>query len=446
MRLLAAVLGLSTFLSAQSLPAPQESLIFTNVNIVDTGEGRVERNMTVVIEQGKIRSIARFGLIAGGHGMRVVNAAGKYLIPGLWDMHAHTAERRASWDEKVIYPLYLANGVTAVRDMGGDPILLAERRQHLERGDLLGPHVFVEEHGSRPPAQSDSVTLPAEARRDSYVPIVAQSSELTIPFHSSERVTIAELTAQGNRSVEQLGGILLACSSQEQSLRELRLQALTRGDLATYSSLRLETMATYDPQKARQLFLDLALHATWQVPTLVWSQTMARLDDPQFSSDSRLAYVPRAVRSQWDPKVLMRHLSADEFASVKKEAARDLELTNAMHRIGVQFLAGTDAPDPYVVPGFSIHDELEWMVKSGFSAGQALQAATFNPALYMVKLDQYGVVKPNHVADLVLLDGNPLEDIRNTRKISAIVLGGKYFSRSDLDQMLAEVKQQAANE
>src|ERR1700758_2732355 len=137
MRLLAALLGLTTFLSAQSQPAPQESLLFTNVNIVDTGDGHVDRNMTVLIEEGRIRSIARFGLIAGGRGLHVVNTGGKYLIPGLWDMHAHTAEESAAWNEKVIYPLYLANGVTAVRDMGGAPGLLAERLQPLAQGEVL---------------------------------------------------------------------------------------------------------------------------------------------------------------------------------------------------------------------------------------------------------------------------------------------------------------------
>jgi amidohydrolase family protein len=452
MRLPAAILGLSTLLSAQS-KTPPESLLFTNVNIVDTRQGRVERNMTVLVEEGHIRSIARYGLIAGGRGLRVVNAAGKYLIPGLWDMHAHTAEQRAGWHEKIIYPLYLANGVTAVRDMGGDPVLLNERRQRLEQGELIGPHIFREMNMSSAvtnpaeDAQLDSVQTLSDLPRDSYATTSEQISGLRVPARVSEPDSAADLAARGTRSsLEQLGGVLLACSSQEQTLREQRLAALAHSDLDSYSLVRLKTLATYDPQKARSFFLELATHATWQVPTLVWSQTMARLDDPQFPSDPRLAYVPGGIRSQWDPKFLLRNLSAEQFASVRKEAARDLELVNAMHRIGVQFMTGTDAPDPYVIPGFSLHDELEWMVKTGFTATQALQAATFNPALFMVKLDQYGMVEKDHVADLVLLDANPLEDIRNTRKISAVVLGGRYFSRSDLDRMLREVREQAAKE
>jgi hypothetical protein len=331
--------------------------------------------------------------------------------------------------------------------MGGDPALLAERRQRLERAELTGPHVFVDEHPSPPvPAGNDLQIEPLQALsdppRDSFVPIAEQLSDHGVLTRASERESPAALSTQ--HSIEQLGGVLLACSSQEQSLREQRLAALSRRDLQAYSALRLKTIATYDAAKARKFFYQLADHATWQVPTLVWSQTMAALDDPRFAADARLSYVPRLVREQWDPKLLLRRLSPDQYASVKTEAARDLELTTAMHRSGVQFLAGTDAPDPYVVPGFSLHDELEWLVKTGFTPTQALQAATLYPTLFMVQLSHYGVVEPDHEADLVLLDGNPLEDIRNTRKISAVVFSGKYYSRSDLDKMLREIREQAA--
>jgi hypothetical protein len=441
MRSLLAVFCLSVFLAAQSKPTLPESLIFTNVDVVDTREGQVHRNMTVLVEGGRIRTVAHFGLIATGRGVRIINAAGKYLIPGLWDMHAHTAERHVTWDDKVIYPLYLANGVTAVRDVGGDPTLLAERQQSLARGEVAGPHVFVEERQSltmkspKQPSGLDLVGAFSDPRRDFYLP---EPSAV-----SSDAISVAE---SPQHSIELLDGMLLACSSQEQTLREQRLAALAHGDLDTYSALRERTIATYDPQKAWSLFIQLSDRGTWQVPALVWSQTLSSLDNPRIQADPHLTYVPAHLRAQWDPQLLLQHLSAPQFVRIKHEAARDLELTTAMHRGGLQFLAGTDAPDPYVIPGFSLHDEMEWLVKSGLTPTQALQAATFNPALFMVKLDQYGVVEPNHVADMVLLDGNPLEDIRNTRKISAVILGGKYYSRPDLDKMLEQAKAQAAKE
>jgi len=117
-----------------------------------------------------------------------------------------------------------------------------------------------------------------------------------------------------------------------------------------------------------------------------------------------------------------------------------------MHKAGVQFLAGSDGPDPYVFPGFGLHDELEWLVKSGFTPLQALQAATVNPALFLAKGSSYGVAEVGRVADLVLLDANPLEDIGNTRKIFGVVVGGKYYSRGALNKMLEQVENLAAQE
>jgi imidazolonepropionase-like amidohydrolase len=128
------------------------------------------------------------------------------------------------------------------------------------------------------------------------------------------------------------------------------------------------------------------------------------------------------------------------------EKLLDIQLVHDMHRHGVQFLAGSDGPDPFVFPGFSLHNELELLVRSGLTPLQALQTATFNPALFMQKLDRYGIIEHGHVADLVLLDANPLIDISNTRKISAVVLGGRYFPRVELDMMLRDAEDRAAKE
>lgn len=149
---------------------------------------------------------------------------------------------------------------------------------------------------------------------------------------------------------------------------------------------------------------------------------------------------------QWDPAKLRKDTSPEELMLLKAEAARDLELVKAMHEAGVPFMAGSDGPDPYVFPGFSLHDELEWLVKSGFTPLQALQSATLNPALFLGRIDKYGLVEPEHVADLVLLDANPLDDIRNVGKIFGVVANGKYYSRKDLDIMLQQVEKLALQE
>jgi hypothetical protein len=246
--------------------------------------------------------------------------------------------------------------------------------------------------------------------------------------------------------MDHLTSVLLACSSEEEELRQERREAEASRDLAGLWSVGLRAIATYDPGKAQNLFLELSSNNTWQVPALVWTQASANLDHSDLGTDPRLQYVPASVRAQWQPGNLLRQTAPKRLADLKAEAARSAELVGSMQRAGVRFLAGTNSPEPYVFPGFSLHDELELLVKSGLTSLQALQAATSNPALFLIKLDQYGIVEEDHVADLVLLDASPLEDIRNTRKIFAVIVGGKYYSREDLDLMLAGVERAAEKE
>ena len=239
---------------------------------------------------------------------------------------------------------------------------------------------------------------------------------------------------------------MLACSSEENELRQKKLAARANHDGAAYAAATMRALATYDRNQASSLFIQFAENATWQVPTLVWTRANATLDNPAIKADVRMKYAPASLRVEWDPEKLLKQTSPEEMADLQKEFARDLELVRAMHKSGVPIMAGSDGPDPYVFPGFSLHDELELLVKSGFTPTEALQAATFTPTLFLAKGESYGVVEKDHVADLVLLDANPLEDITNIRKINAVVLGGKYYSREDLDRMLAQVEQAAAKQ
>ena len=450
---------------------PTQVLIFTNVNVVNMRDGNIAHGLTVVIKKGHITGVAKLGFVAPDHNIQIVNANGKYMVPGLWDMHVHSAFVSPAWDENVIYPLYIANGVTGVRDMGGDPDVLESRRSRIEGGALLGPRLILAGPflaGGKGDKQTIAVNTPEEARqavdtvkkrgldfvkvlsvpRDSYFAIAEEAKREKIPFvgHVPYSASIREASAAGQKSIEHLSGVLLACSSREEEFRAQGLAALGRRDYAAYQKLGSQIMATYDPVKAGALFLQLAQSNTWQVPTLVWTQANSQIDNPDIESAPHLKYVPASVRGQWDPAKLRANVSSDELVVLKAEAARDVELVKAMHSAGVQFMAGSDGPDPYVIPGFSLHDELEWLVKSGFTPLQALQSATFNPAQFLGKMEKYGVVEPGHVADLILLDENPLTDISNTRKIFGVVVNGKYYSRQELDAMLQQVEKLAAQQ
>ncbi len=461
--LLSLILEFASVLPAQTKPASTQ-LTITHASVVDTRSGRLQANQTVVIRDGLIISVSAAPASAG----TVIDAKGKYLIPGLWDMHVHSALTPV-WDENAIYPLYVANGVSGVRDMGGDPDLLEQRGGRINRGELLGPHMIMAGPfiaGGKSDKQTIAVSTPEEARaavdtlklrgvdfikilsnisREVYYAVAEESAKQKIDFvgHVPIAVSVAEASTAGQRSIEHLTGFTLACSSQEAEIRQKLVDARARRDFAAFIPLTQQALDSYDPARAASLFAVLIKNHTWQVPTQVWTQTDAAIDDPKLLSDSRLKYVPTAIRTGWDPKERRQNTSTEELKVNKASAARDLELLRSAHAAGVPIMAGSDGPDPFIYPGFSLHDELEWLVKVGFTPAEALQAATLRPAEFLGKLDQYGVVESGHAADLVLLEANPLQDIRNTRRISAVVLEGKYHSRSELDGILAHVAELA---
>jgi imidazolonepropionase-like amidohydrolase len=172
------------------------------------------------------------------------------------------------------------------------------------------------------------------------------------------------------------------------------------------------------------------------------------IDDIVQVQDERLKYIPESLRKRWSPKenFLLRYRTLEYIAYNKRLFKKELELVAAMHRAGVGFLAGTDLSIPYVFAGFSVHDELALFVEAGFTPMAALQTATRNPAIFFGELSSDGTIETGKFANLVLLAANPLEDIRNTRRIDAVVLKGRFFSKVELDRMLAEAEQRAATD
>ena len=454
-----------------SVPASADTLILTHVNVIDTRHGLMLPDMTVVVKDGRIKAVAKLGLISTNHHTQVINASGKYLIPGLWDMHAHSAGPDKPWDANVILPLYLANGITGIRDMGGNPDVLETRRRQVEAGELLGPHMVIAGpflNGGKSDLNTIAVNTPDEARlavaslkarKMDFIKILSdisppvywaisdesRSQHMRFVGHVPPSVSAAEAASLGQGSIEHLTGVLLASSSKEEELRPRMLAAISTRNSKTYSSLQLEALNTYSTSKAWSLFEKFVDDCTWQVPTLVWAVADANLDNPEITHDPHLKYVPASILRNWTPAKLLPH-DPEQLALAKKLTSQNMEMVRSMHRAGVFMLAGSDSPDPYDIPGFSLHDELDLLVKSGFTPMQALQAATFQPALFLTRLDRYGVVEEDHVADLVLLDQDPLIDINNTRKISAVIFGGKYLDRGQLDEMLGQAETAAKND
>ena len=262
--------------------------------------------------------------------------------------------------------------------------------------------------------------------------------------HIPNSVTLLEAAAAKQRSIEHLIGIELACSSREKDLRPKILATKPVG--IEFDSLVLAALQSYSDERCKGVFADLKKNGSWPVPTLAVWRSVGMLNDPQFTSDNRVRYFSGELRD-WmtgkaDPR--MREWSASEFGVRRDIFTAESKLTGELFRAGVPMLAGTDVGNAFCFPGFSLHDELALLVESGVSPLGALQMATRNPALFMDAADKYGSVTPGKIADLVLLDADPLKDIHNTTKISAVFLSGREFNRAALNQLLKDAENSAA--
>ncbi|HEX6730481.1 MAG TPA: amidohydrolase family protein, partial [Pyrinomonadaceae bacterium] len=361
-----------------------------------------------------------------------------------------------------------------VRIMWGAPIHFGWRKE-IEEGTLLGPRMAIAGSildGPKPiwPG-SMPISNEAEARqavistkqqgydfvkvysllsRDAYFAIADEAKKQHIPFagHVPQLVSIAEASDAGQKSVEHLTGILAACSAREQELRQRLNQSFSnqrpgqRPFLGPLTRLMLET---FSKQKANTLFARLKQNQTWQCPTLTVLRSGAFLNDPSFRNDPRLKYMPAELRTSWDPAndFRFRSRTAEDFALARSVYKKQFEIVGLMHKAGVEFIAGTDVLNPFCFPGFSLHDELAILVEAGLSPMEALQTATLNPARFLGKEQDIGTVAKGKIADLVLLDANPLNDIRNTTKINSVVVNGRLLGRTDLDQLLTQVQARA---
>ncbi len=421
-------------------PADKRIFYITHVTVIDATGAPAQTDMTVEIQDGRIAKIAKTGKINAGASTHVVDARGKFLIPGLWDMHVHTIF--GDWlpgGREITLPLFVANGVTGVRDMGGELETLLEWRKEIGQGKLLGPRMIVSGpmlDGPQPRFPSSVAIRTPEDGRKAVDDIAEEARKQGIPFagHVPDTIRASEASNAGQKSFEHLIGIFEGSSPLE-------------GEFLKGPKGIGKFMQTFDDARAHALAALLAKNHTWQCPTLVWERGGNLLDGTDFASDTRVKYAPSAWKDvTWKrfSDEIRQGYATDDLATRKRFVQKELDVVNLLHRAGVQFLTGTDtAAGVRVFPGFSLHEELQLFVKAGFTPMEALQTATLNPAKYLGMQDRLGTIEKGKLADLVLLDANPLEDIANTQKIAAVFLNGRYFSRADLDKILEQVENAA---
>jgi imidazolonepropionase-like amidohydrolase len=449
------------------------ALAITHVTVIDATGATAQPDQTVVIKDGRIVDLGKSADTLVPAGAETMDGTGKFLIPGLWDMHAHIAA-----GARDCLVLYLANGVTGVRDMHAySPEMIFNLRKDIEAGKLTGPRIIAcgaMIDGPNPTAGTsalvagdaaqgraavrslkkrgaDFIKVHSRLPRDVYVVIADEAKKQGLPFagHVPESVSALEASDAGQKSIEHLTGLWISCSTQEEALRKENVAALRSGrpmDLALLFRVGLKPVDSFSEAKAQALYQRYVKNHTWQTPTLVMIRAVCSLDDPRFTADPRVKYLSPFVRSFWDVKSPLIQPIVETMANsgLKRVYKRSLEEVGKMHRVGVEIMAGVDHPFPFCFPGFSVHDELALMVEAGLTPMEALQTATRHPARYLDRLADLGTVEKSKSADLVLLDANPLDDIKNTNRIAAVVTRGKLLSRETIRKMLADLEQRPA--
>ena len=438
--------------------AQDGTVVIRRVTIIDVARGRRLADQTVVMQGTRITAVGPHDSAAVPSGSRVVEGRERYLIPGLWDMHVHTVGAHGV----AMLPVYVAYGVTGVRDMGADLGILRPARARIASGAMVGPRIVMAGPildgplGAPMPAEHRrwriEVTDTVAARRlvDSiaaagadfikvherlaapvYHAIADQARQrgLGIAGHAPASLGPAAASAAGQRSIEHLVNVPIPCTAREAE----ELQARS-GFEALFGRCSRE-----DPAPLMQGFAE---RGTWHTPTLVVQARLA-LGAGATPGDPGLRHVPASVRATLSEVMPIDapRPPDDVRLRLQRLIRKRIEQVGALHRAGVGLLVGSDAPA--VAPGWSVHEEMRLFVDAGMSTLEALRAATRAPAMFLGAADSLGTIAPGFAADLVLLEADPLADIRNTTRIAAVIANGRLLDRAALDALLADAERRA---
>jgi imidazolonepropionase-like amidohydrolase len=452
-----AILSVIPVMLALAPHCPSQVVAFENVNVIPMDRERVVERQTVIVRDGRIAQIGPAGRVKAPEGAVRVEATGKYVIPGLAEMHGHLPSPDASRElvEHILY-LYVANGVTTVRGMLGNPAAL-ERRAAVASGTLLGPRLYVAgpafSGGSaktieiaekmvrdQKAAGYDLLKIAEGATPAVYDAIAKTAHEVKIDFagHVPNEVGVRRAIAAKQRSIDHLDNYLEALEADDSPVRQA--DAKTRAEQLPFH---------VDERKIAELARLTRQAGVWNAPTMaLWEEfhngetgeeLRARLTETK--------YMPRSTVEQW---VKTKNNSLQPAANIfmgfgvgGKTGPRVIELRRKMlkglHDAGALIVLATDSPQMFSVPGFSIHREMQVMVASGFTPFEVLQAGTCNVAVYFNTLKETGTIEQGKRADLILLDGNPLQDIANVARRAGVMVAGRWLPEREIQERLEKL-------
>jgi len=471
------MIRLGVFLLATALHA--QTMAITGVNVVDVVTGKAIPGQTVVIAADRIRAMGPAATAQIPAQSQTIDGTGYYLIPGLWDMHVHFRSNpvdpdRVLADENAgTLELFLVNGVVGVREMGGD---LSEHvlrwREEIKSGKRVGPRILTA--GRKldvvKPAWPGSIsTTTPEEGREAVRQMKRAGADFIKVYHGDVeapvlKAVLSEAHATGLKVVGHLPRNLSLQTVQELGLDEMEHSTLTAPKQADFDRFAVErqerikaglAMDTaemarrltwmHDADEAKRLYPLMAARPLWVTPTLaVQARVRYEIAERKFDGDPRKRYIGPAIWASWDPGAGRRKPAAAGLLDLfKQQLKQGRQLTAEAHKAGVRILLGTDCgvSNNYMLPGWSVHEELAALVEAGLTPAEALRAATVNPAKWRGELATEGTVEKGKRADLLLLRSNPLTAIAATREVEAVFLGGAYYPRSKLDAMLDVAEQ-----
>lgn len=437
-------------------------LVIENVSIIDGIIPSIQPNKTIVIVGNRIKVIGNKGKVSIPAKAKIINGEGKFLIAGLWDSHVHLSSGEYS------LPLFIANGVTSVREMGGDLQQVKDLRDRVAKGQLLGPRIKIS--GTILESERWMTWASENAKKDNdaeFLDTLSKRIGVSTPEHARE--VIKKLAEQGvdlikvrnTHSAETFLAILSEAKKYgiPVAAHAPRMNLITASDGGLKSIEHVETVASLRRDvEVDDLAKAFVRNGTWYAPTLIvqviWRLTpkstlLDSLNDVEGKINERNLYLSRALLYRWKRDFdMQKNEGSFDWAAQTRKGISEFR---TMHQKGIGVLAGTDFGAPLIYAGFSLHDELEALVKEGgLTPFEALQTATKNPASFFGMQEEIGTIEANKIADLVLLTANPLENISNTKQIDSVILNGKYLSPSDLQRLLKttrkEVEKQNENQ
>lgn len=438
-----AVVAVFSVMLVPATSALAEPTAFINVNVISMTDDRVEPGQTVIVEDGLIAVIGPVDSIPLAKDTTIIDGTDRYLIPGLTEMHAHIPTASSPELGRVM-ALFVANGVTTVRGMLGRSSHL-RLRDELLRGDTFGPRLVT----SGPSLNGDSVRDAADGAqqvreqyeagydflkihpglsKDEYGAIADAANELGMPFggHVPADVGVESALAAGMATIDHLDGYLAALMPPDSDA--------SGGYGGFFDVLLAEQIVE---ERIVALAMETAASDTWNVPTeALFEHRVSEVTVAELSSQPEMLYMPRETVQQW-ARSKERQENERGFDSDVARRAIELRrmLIKALHEAGAGLLLGSDAPQVFNVPGFSLHHELQYLVDAGLTPFEALETGTTAAAEFLDA--NTGMIAVGRDADLVLLDSNPLIDISNTRRIHGVTLRGTWYSSKDLKELLA---------